>query len=506
MIAWAIDTLIAATLLMLLVLAVRAPVARLFGAGWAYALWLLPLLRIAMPPLDLFSPEVAAALPDYTIIVLPAAAAAAASTAPAAAAATEGTQIMPLLLALWGGGAAVFMLWQQSAYSAFLMSLGGHGRPASPPVHGGIKVIESESVDGPLAVGLLRRRIVVPLDFLERYSAEERALALDHELIHHRRLDIFWNYAALAMLAAMWFSPVAWAAFRAFRADQELSCDAAVTRRAPQRRHDYARALIKSASRPGAVAACPLNSADQLKRRLKMLKEHRASRARTLGGAAAVAVLLAGGLALSSPGFAREEAPARATIRPIVLKAAANQAPIITKEEIDTLVERCASSDEARDRSKRGVIVCDNGKAVDDPEVKRIVGKALERAQTQVRSAQLSAEQAERITDAAIERAVRIEPVEMERHMKHAREALEAARVTLASSDFRKTRAIAMESALAGARVSVARGRLAPELLADIETALAEARAEMDEEFADQMDILHEQLSEEMEGLKVEID
>jgi hypothetical protein len=63
-----------------------------------------------------------------------------------------------------------------------------------------------------------------------------------------------------------------------------------------------------------------------------------------------------------------------------------------------------------------------------------------------------------------------------------------------------------MESALAGARVSVAHGRLAPELLADIETALAEARAEMDEEFADQMDVLHEQLREEMEGLKVEID
>lgn len=237
-----------------------------------------------------------------------------------------------------------------------------------------------------------------------------------------------------------------------------------------------------------------------------MLKEHRASRARTLGGAAAVAVLLAGGLALSSPGFAREEAPARATIRPIVLKAAANQAPIITKEEIETLVERCASSEEARDRSKRGVIVCDNGKAVDDPEVKRIVGKALERAQVHVRSAELSAEQAERITDAAIERAVRIEPVEMERHMKHAREALEAARVTLASSDFRKTRAIAMESALAGARVSVARGRLAPELLADIESALAEARAEMDEEFADEMDKLHEHLGEEMERLKVEFD
>ncbi len=503
MIAWAIDTLIGTTLLMLLVLMVRQPVARLFGAGWAYALWLLPVLRLAMPPLDMFSSDVAAALPDYTIIVLPAAQAAA-STAPTTAAGAGGGQVIPLLLAVWAGGAAVFLLWQQSAYSAFLMSLGGRGRPATPPVHGGVQVIESESVDGPLAVGLLRRRIVVPLDFLDRYSPEERALALDHELIHHRRLDILWNYVALAMLAVMWFSPIAWAAFRAFRADQELSCDAAVTRRAPQRRHDYACALIKSASRPGAVAACPLNSADQLKRRLKMLNEHRATRARNLGGAAALAALLAAGLALSSPGFAREEAP-RATVRPIVLKAAVNQAPIITDEEIETLVEKCASAKGDRDARKRGVIVCDNGKAVDDPEVRRIVGKALDRAKVQVRAAELTAEQAEKIRQAT-EHAARIEPVEMERHMKHAREALEAARVTLASADFRKTRMVAMEAALAGARVSVARARLSPEQFAEIEAALAEARAEMDEDFADEMDRLHEHLSEEMERLKVEFD
>jgi hypothetical protein len=235
-----------------------------------------------------------------------------------------------------------------------------------------------------------------------------------------------------------------------------------------------------------------------------MLKEHRATRARTLGGAAAVGVLLAGGLALSSPGFAREEAP-RAIVRPIILKAAANQAPIITDQEIDTLVEKCASAQGERDVRKRGVIVCDNGKAVDDPEVRRIVGKALDRAKVQVRAAELTAEQAEKIAEAT-EHAARIEPVEMERHMKHAREALEAARVTLASADFRKTRMVAMEAALAGARVSVARARLSPEQFAEIEAALAEARADMDEDFADQMDRLHEHLSEEMERLKVEFD
>jgi beta-lactamase regulating signal transducer with metallopeptidase domain len=44
MIVWAFDFILGATLLMLLVLAVRKPVAQLFGAEWAYALWMLPVL------------------------------------------------------------------------------------------------------------------------------------------------------------------------------------------------------------------------------------------------------------------------------------------------------------------------------------------------------------------------------------------------------------------------------------------------------------------------------
>ena len=42
---WIIETLIASTLLMLFVLALREPVSRHFGPRIAYALWLLPALR-----------------------------------------------------------------------------------------------------------------------------------------------------------------------------------------------------------------------------------------------------------------------------------------------------------------------------------------------------------------------------------------------------------------------------------------------------------------------------
>jgi hypothetical protein len=189
------------------------------------------------------------------------------------------------------------------AYRDFLTSLSLSSRSLGG--HSGLPLIESDAVQGPVALGLLDRRIVVPVDFTSRYSAEEQRLALDHETIHHRRGDIWANLVALLVLALNWFNPVAWLAFRAFRADQELACDAAVAAAAgADSRHDYACALIKSASRHGLIAACPLNHADQLKRRLKMMKDHNKSRLRTLGGAAAVAILAAASATLGSPGLA----------------------------------------------------------------------------------------------------------------------------------------------------------------------------------------------------------
>jgi hypothetical protein len=209
---------------------------------------------------------------------------------------------VPVLLALWAGGAAAFLIVQFLAYRGFLTRLSLASRSAG--AYRGLPLIESDAVEGPIAVGLLDRRIVVPADFSTRYSEAERRLAAEHEYVHHRRGDIWWNLAALLVLALNWFNPVAWLSFLAFRADQELACDAAVAAGADDR-HAYASALIKSASRPGLISACPLNHADQLKRRLRMMKHHRNSRLRSLGGAAALVVLAGAGLSLAAPGIAQ---------------------------------------------------------------------------------------------------------------------------------------------------------------------------------------------------------
>jgi len=383
---WLVETLLAVSLLLLLVLLVRDAVARLFGAGWAYALWLLPALRLVLPPLDLLAAEIPSILPS-AIALIPAAGGAA---APLPLSGGPG-QWVPLMLATWAGGAAVFMLRQWLGYRAFVREVHARSRASMQPRFKGIAILESEAVDGPVAIGLTDRRIVVPGDFLQRYSASERRLALEHECVHHRRGDIWWNSLALGMLALNWFNPLAYIAFRAFRMDQELSCDAAVAAGCgPGDRHDYARALIKSASRPGLVAACPLNHAHQLKRRLKMMKAHRVSKYRSIGGSTALAGLVVAGLGLSAPGFAQEQGSQSAARKMIITMVGKDGKEVtLDAKGLAQFISNCPGAQKLQERVAQGgagkpgepeVLVCAKDGKAPNPEMRERLSAALERA------------------------------------------------------------------------------------------------------------------------------
>jgi len=353
MTAWLAVNMAWATLAMLVVLALRRPVARAFGAGSAYALWLLPALRLVMPPLPSLAPDIAAPIPVETLVIW--AGDAAAPLPPAGGAAPW----LPLLLAGWALGAAALLGWQWFAYRRFVGELGRSSRRLGD--HRGLRLWESAAVPGPVALGLIDRRIVVPADFATRYSAEERRLALDHEATHLRRGDIWWNLAGLVVLALNWFNPIAWLAFRAFRADQELACDAAVAAAASaDTRHDYARALIKSASRPGLIAACPLNHADQLKRRLKMMKHHRRSRARMFGGAAVVLTLAGLGFAVGTPGSAQPDTPKQDQPQPREERREEHRVIIRTDHDGPDAAEHRDHA-EHRERSERVIVMTHRG-------------------------------------------------------------------------------------------------------------------------------------------------
>ncbi len=388
MIGWALETFAAVNLLILIVLLARRPVAGLCGAGWAYALWLLPLVRIVLPPLPLPEAELSSFLSSTALIP------AAADTAASLPSSGGPGQWVPLMLALWAGGAVAFLLWQLAAYRDFLASVSASLRSSYPPAYHGLPVLESRGVDGPVAIGLLDPRILVPMDFLSRYTPAEQRLALAQERVHHRRGDLWWNSLALLVLGFNWFNPLAWIAFRAFRADQELACDAAVARAAgPSERHDYAQALVKSASRPGLIAACPLNHADQLKRRLKMMNQHRSSRLRSLAGSAALLSLLAAGLGFSAPTYAQEEqAKERKMIKDVIIERIGKDGRkgILNGKSLAEFQAECGAGEKAESdvssgdgehRFRTRVIICGEG---DTPENRQKLAAALDKARAEL--------------------------------------------------------------------------------------------------------------------------
>ena len=265
MIAWLVQTLAASTLLMVVVMAVRPLVRAKTGAALAYWLWAVPLIRMVLPPLPALPlPQGATAfrVPDAALSAI-----AMAPQPPTLAAGTAGT----LLIVLWALGAVLHLAWRSTEYSRFVHR--ARAAAVGAPLRvGKVRVWTSAFVDGPVASGLWRRDIFLPLDFETRFDAAQRRLALAHELTHHRRGDIFWNLVALVVLSIHWFNPLAHLAHRLFRLDQELACDADVmAAEGGNSRFEYGLALARAALPAGASPLCALSRVAVLKQRLGAL-------------------------------------------------------------------------------------------------------------------------------------------------------------------------------------------------------------------------------------------
>lgn len=303
MIGWMVEALAASAVLMLAVLALRGPVRRAFGAELAYALWAVPALRLILPPLPqewhatAGAPIAELGRQASVMMILP--------LADEVVLAGEQPGWMDLapsaLAAAWIAGALIFLVWQLVRYVRFRVSLMARAVPIDR--QGRVAIVESDGATGPLAFGILHRVVAFPPDFAARYEADERDLALAHELGHHARGDLIANWLALAVLAFHWFNPIAWLAYRAFRADQEMANDAGVLARlGPGARHAYGCAIVKAAHGRALTPACHLHTIKDLKGRLRMLGRTRASRGRVALGAAGAMGLSIGALALTASG------------------------------------------------------------------------------------------------------------------------------------------------------------------------------------------------------------
>ena len=334
LLANALQTSLAVTALMLIVLLVRKPFARHFGAKAAYALWLVPVARLFMPPMPanaslfgLFAPTREAATPqtappmEFVITRSGEAATATPPPSPMPAAPVEwtpATETGPSLLdgvlaalpamlpTLWLVGAVLVLGLAWRRQTVFHQLIRDDSSPASEAVNEVAREIASQLkvrrdvevrtslLNGsPLVTGITRPVILLPEWFEADYSPREQRDALTHELMHIKRGDLFALQAAQILLALQWFNPLAHVAIRAFRVDQEAACDADVLRAGTSSAFSYGRTLVKAARLAGpadtAFSSANLTLAHPIKERLILMQNAAPTlRRRLLGSTLAV--------------------------------------------------------------------------------------------------------------------------------------------------------------------------------------------------------------------------
>ena len=271
-------TLLTSAAIVLLLL-VRKPLRRQFGAALAYAAWLIvPLVAAAaLLPVQ--------ARPQLLFVQAPYAVQALVQQATPAALPAQANY----LAVVWAAGTLVSLLWLIVAHHAFLRRAGPLTREGSIHV--------SAAVVGPASVGLLRPKIVVPHDFAGRYTPAEQALVIAHEQVHIARRDTIANLAAALFQCLFWFNPLVHLGARAMRQDQELACDAAVMRRHSGQRRIYAEALLKSHAGPSSIGAgihCHWQSPHPTKERIMHLQHTTPGKVRRTVGRIVLALLAAG--------------------------------------------------------------------------------------------------------------------------------------------------------------------------------------------------------------------
>lgn len=264
----------AASGVVLLVLALRLPVRRLLGAELGYILWaLVPIAAMAslFPTLPEFRRQLDAA-PD-------------------------GLALQTLQLPVMHHAIILFQIWLAGAALAAAVFALGHRRFACKARQG---------LAGPAITGFWPH-MVVPSDYAERFSAEERAFIRAHERAHMTRQDLSASLLIAAFQVASWFNPLMHLAAACVRLDQEMACDARVIAHQPKARRRYAETLLKAHVRGWSsplACALALGGKHPLEVRLAMLGVRKISVRRDQWGVFAIgllAVVIAGGLWALTP-------------------------------------------------------------------------------------------------------------------------------------------------------------------------------------------------------------
>lgn len=261
-----IASLIDVTLGLALVLLLRRPARRVFGAGPAFTLWLLPPMLAAVPWLPALHPHWQV-MPTLLVHDM---------SQPGTGAPATSSHVGGWITAVLALGAACTLTRLLITYARLARQcapmpadIAEATRSLLPPTDQARLRLHPA---GPAVIWAPRSRILLPADFLQRFDPSQRAMVLAHEAAHIRRGDALWNLLAELACAVLWFHPLVWLALPRFRLDQELACDERVLRQSTVSEPAYARTLLSSTGVLVTPALTPWLAEPQLKERLTMIR------------------------------------------------------------------------------------------------------------------------------------------------------------------------------------------------------------------------------------------
>ena len=163
----------------------------------------------------------------------------------------EGPAIHRYLALAWAVG-ATWLLVRWLARHLALRRIVRVATSFRPRRDGSPRVLVSDRVTIPLAVGAFGEPAVLLPVSARGWSEERLRLVLAHEGFHLRRHDPRFHSLAVAATAIHWVNPLAWILLRRFTHERETSCDDAVIRlgEAPS---TYARQLLLVAGEAGMI-------------------------------------------------------------------------------------------------------------------------------------------------------------------------------------------------------------------------------------------------------------
>jgi len=159
-------------------------------------------------------------------------------------------------------------------------------------------VVVSDRIKSPALFGFIRPRLLLPQGMLETYGLEELRYVFIHELAHLKQRDIYLGWLMALLQVVHWFNPLMWFAFGRMRADRELACDGlAISMMDTDEPPEYGRTIVNLLENFSQVRYLPsvagiLEDTCQIERRIKMIADYKkTSRSRWAGAMLLLAVL-----------------------------------------------------------------------------------------------------------------------------------------------------------------------------------------------------------------------